>query len=136
MKTLYLVAIWFMLLGAHPTEVVEPSESTLEYFAACVEAEAGNQGLYGKQLVASVILNRVDSNRFPDTIEDVINQPGAFSVVSSGRINRVEVTEESREAVRLTMEARVNSEILYFRTKHYHSWCIPCFKYKKHYFGK
>lgn len=136
MKTLYLVAIWFVLLRAHPTEIPEPSKSTLEYFAACVEAEAGNQGLYGKQLVASVILNRVDSNKFPDNIDDVINQPGAFSVVSSGRINRVKVTEESRKAVRLTIKERANYEILYFRTKHYHSWCTPCFKYKKHYFGK
>ena len=45
---------------------------SLEYLAACVEAEAGNQPLYGRQLVVDVVLNRIDDPDFPDNIYDVI----------------------------------------------------------------
>lgn len=43
---------------------------SLELLAICVEAEAGNQGLQGKRLVADVILNRAEdhSGQWPDTI--------------------------------------------------------------------
>ena len=60
------------------TLVQEPSDildtlnpAELDLFARCVESEAGNQGLYGKQLVADVILNRVNSPNFPDTFWEV-----------------------------------------------------------------
>ena len=53
---------------------------SLEMLAKCVQAEAGNQGLLGKRLVVDVILNRVDSDRFPNTIEGVITQSGQFAV--------------------------------------------------------
>ena len=56
-------------------EEVEPAAyDSIDLLAKCVEAEAGNQGLYGKQLVVDVILNRVDSDSFPNTIEEVIKQ--------------------------------------------------------------
>ena len=44
----------------------------LELLACLVWAEAGNQDLKGKQLVADVVLNRMYDPRFPDTISDVI----------------------------------------------------------------
>lgn len=52
----------------------ENEYDSLELLAKCVFAEAGNQGLYGQELVACVILNRVDSNNYPNTVEDVIKQ--------------------------------------------------------------
>ena len=62
---------------------ITPDDLELEYYydslellALCVEAEAGDQGLYGKKLVADVVLNRVDSPDFPDNITDVILQCG------------------------------------------------------------
>ena len=108
----------------------------LEYLAACVEAEAGNQGLLGKRYVTDVILNRVDSDKFPDTITEVINAPRQFSVVSDGRIDKVIPTEETYQAVQLELENRLDDTILFFRTEHYHTGYTPCFKHEDHYFSK
>lgn len=87
---------------------------SLELLATCVEAEAANQGLEGKRLVAAVILNRVDSPDFPDSITDVITQPYHFTSYWDGAMARAEPTQETFEAVRLELEHRSNTEILYF----------------------
>ena len=42
---------------------------SLELLAICVQAEAGNQPLIGRRMVADVILNRVDDPDWPDTIK-------------------------------------------------------------------
>ena len=108
---------------------------SLELLALCVEAEAGNQGLIGKKYVASVILNRVDDEDFPDNITDVIMQKNQFSVVLDGRIWEVEPTEETFQAVREELENRTNYEVLYFTSEGFH----PCGKAWKqigdHYFS-
>ena len=48
--------------------------------------ESGNQPVAGQIAVGNVVLNRVDSTRFPDTIKDVIFQPGQFSPAACGVI--------------------------------------------------
>lgn len=64
----------------------------LELMAICVEAEAGNQDLIGKRMVADVILNRVDDPDFPDSITEVISQKYAFP-----HFGMEEWTEQSRQ---------------------------------------
>ena len=68
-----------------------------------VEAEAGGEDLQGKILVCNVVLNRLQSSHFPDTLEGVIfqNQNGVyqFSPIRDGRYYTVVVSEESKEAV-------------------------------------
>lgn len=108
----------------------------LEYLAACVEAEAGNQGLLGKRYVVDVILNRVDSDKFPNTITEVIEEPKQFSVVSDGRINTVVPSEETYQAIQMELENRLDDTILFFRTGRYHTGYTPCFQHKDHYFSK
>lgn len=56
--------------------------------ALVVHAEAGNQDLLGKILVASVIENRVNDSRFPNNVHDVIWQSGQFNVVRNGAYNK------------------------------------------------
>lgn len=109
---------------------------TLDYFAKCVMAEAGNQDETGKRLVVDVILNRLDDNRFPDTIEEIINQAGQFEVVESGRINSVIPTEDIYNIISQELENKFNSEVLYFRTEHYHKFATPLFQHQDHYFSK
>lgn len=46
----------------------------LKYLTCIIQAEAGNQPYEGKVAVANVVLNRVDSDRFPNTIKEVIYQ--------------------------------------------------------------
>ena len=50
-------------------------------------------------LVANVIINRVRSPRFPNTIRGVVYQANQFSPVSNGSINRVRVTQETIDCV-------------------------------------
>ena len=59
--------------------------SDLELLARCVHGEARGEPYIGKVAVAAVVLNRVRSASFPNTIAGVIYQPGAFTAVSDGQ---------------------------------------------------
>lgn len=63
------------------------SSSDLNLLARLVYAEARGEPYTGQVAVASVVLNRVKSSSFPNTVAGVIYQSGAFSVVSDGQIN-------------------------------------------------
>lgn len=58
----------------------------LDLLARAVTAEAGAEPYEGQVAVAAVILNRVESPAFPNTIAGVIYQPGAFEAVDNGWI--------------------------------------------------
>ena len=108
---------------------------SLELLALCVEAEAGNQGLYGKKLVVDVVLNRVDSPDYPDNIPDVVMQRNQFSVVLDGRIWMGEPSEETFEAIREELEQRTNTEIIFFTSEGYSLYGEPWGKIGDHYFS-
>ena len=55
--------------------------------AKCVHAEARGEPYKGQVAVAAVVLNRVASSSFPNTVSGVIYQSGAFSCVDNGSIN-------------------------------------------------
>ena len=59
-----------------------------ELLARIVHAEAKGEPYLGQIAVASVVLNRVDSPDFPNTLAGVIYQPGAFEPVMNGTINQ------------------------------------------------
>ena len=63
------------------------SSSDLNLLARCVYAEARGEPYTGQVAVAAVILNRVKSASFPNTIAGVIYQPYAFTAVNDGQIN-------------------------------------------------
>ena len=88
----------------------------LELLAQLVEAEAGNQPFEGKCLVADVILNRVESDEFPDTISEVIFQDGQFSVVKNGALDKAgyNMKEDDYAAVMCEVELHSNRDVLYF----------------------
>lgn len=63
------------------------NNSDLYLLAKCVYAEARGESYEGQVAVAAVILNRVKSPDFPNTIAGVIYQPWAFTAVNDGQIN-------------------------------------------------
>ena len=63
------------------------SNSDLNLLAHLVYAEARGEPYSGQVAVAAVVLNRVKSNSFPNTVAGVIYERGAFSVVADGQIN-------------------------------------------------
>ena len=64
-------------------------------------AESESEDTEGKALVMLVVLNRVWDARFPDTIEEVIMQDGAFTPVSNGRYDKVEPDADCMKAMEL-----------------------------------
>lgn len=58
--------------------------SDLDLLAAIIWCEAGNQPYDGMVAVGEVVMNRVASGSFPNTIAEVLNQPGQFTPASSG----------------------------------------------------
>lgn len=63
------------------------SSSDLNLLARCVYAEARGEPYTGQVAIAAVVLNRVRSSKFPNTVSGVIYQSGAFTCVSDGQIN-------------------------------------------------
>lgn len=110
----------------------------LELLAICVEAEAGNQGLEGKRLVADVILNRAEdrSGQWPDTISGVISQKNQFTSYWDGNMAGIwEPSEETYQAVRIEVEQRGYPEIYYFREGEWSDYGTPWEKIGAHYFS-
>lgn len=128
------------------TYVVDPTEEEIteeirfgemELIAQLVMAEAGNQNLTGKRYVVDVVLNRVDSDEFPDTVEEVIFQENQFSVIKNGAFDKAgwTITEECYEAVKLEYEKRLNYDILYFSRGKSDYMVTNAFKHQDHWFG-
>lgn len=69
------------------TQQSSQSSSDLYVLAKCVYAEARGEPYEGQVAVAAVILNRVKSPDFPNTIAGVVYQPWAFTAVNDGQIN-------------------------------------------------
>ena len=75
--------------SANVGEGVEYSDSTLKLLASIIFCEAGNQPYEGQVAVGAVVMNRVRSDAFPDTVREVIYQKGQFTPAGSGWLDRV-----------------------------------------------
>lgn len=97
-----------------------PSESKgdLAMLAALIECEAGGESYEGKLAVGSVIMNRVRSSSFPNSIVGVIYQSGQFSPVASGRFASVLSRGAASGCVQAAQEClsgKTTVSSLYFR---------------------
>ena len=110
----------------------------LELLAAVVEAEAGNQDMTGKRLVVDVVLNRVDSPLFPDTITEVLEQPGQFTTMWNGAVEDAgwHMQEDDYTAVMMEVTGvRLDYDIYYFTAGEYNASCKPAYIHGDHFFG-
>ena len=120
-----------------PIEFI-PEYDSFDLICGCVEAEAGNQGLYGKMLVAGVVLNRVDSPDFPDTVKEVITQRGQFTTWRNGMIAMAMsdgISEETKEAVDHEIRRRSYPELVFFSSEGFSRYGTPWKKVRDHYFS-
>ena len=95
--------------SSEQTEKEPPySEEDLYYLSHVIHAEAGSDCCTDEhqKLVGMVVLNRVADERFPDTIKEVVLQPGQYACVS----NKSFYLEPSERAVRNTI-AVLNGEV-------------------------
>nr|WP_240628756.1 spore cortex-lytic enzyme [Bacillus salacetis] len=84
-----------------PTAVNIPngySQNDIQLMANAVYGESRGEPYEGQVAVAAVILNRVDSPSFPNTVAGVIFEPGAFTAVADGQI-WLTPNEKAKEAV-------------------------------------
>lgn len=63
---------------------VDISYDDAQVLMKIAQAEAGNQGVEGMALVMKTVLNRVDSDDYPDTCYDVVSQRGQFESYRNG----------------------------------------------------
>lgn len=107
----------------NPLMDIELSEQELSELLRLVEAEAPAEDIYGKILVANVVLNRVNNEQMADTVTGVIYEKiGGSAQFSPTAIswywNSIEVTDSTREAVARCLSGEDYSNgALYF-----HAW--------------
>ena len=99
----------------------EPIDDSLFCLSEAIYHEARGESLDGRKSVANVILNRVESKHFPDTICEVVNQPYQFSYT----LNRPEIKddkswEEAERIANLVMNRdydRTNGALYYYNPR-------------------
>ncbi|WP_449241671.1 spore cortex-lytic enzyme [Desulfoscipio gibsoniae] len=74
----------------------------IQLLARVIEGEAADESYSGKLAVGAVIMNRVKSSSFPNTLSGVVYQPHAFESVTNGQYARP-LTNESLQAARQAM---------------------------------
>ena len=99
-------------------------QADLEVLLRIVEAEAGCEDEDGKLLVANVILNRLNSEKFPDSITEIVfqreNGVSQFSPIADGSYYKVSVSEETVEAVGRALAGEdISRGALYFAARKY-----------------
>lgn len=98
--------------------VYQPGESDQYLLGAIIQCEADGESYEGKLAVGSVILNRVKSSYFPNTVSGVIYQSGQFSPVASGRFAyRLEagVNETCMKVAKEVLDGKIATKSLFFR---------------------
>ena len=127
-ETLELMAspagsVWGGLIKVYAGETpLLITDEDKEVLLRIVEAEATCEDIKGRMLVANVILNRVVSERFPDSITEVVFQNNGvtyqFAPIKDGRFWSVTVSEETREAVERVLTGEDYSQgAMYFAAR-------------------
>ena len=121
----------------------EEDADSLELLALVCMAEAEGEvdrsaadPYLGWRLVIDTVLNRVDDERFPDTIEGVVYQRGQFTSMWNGRVDRVELNDDVCRIVEEELEARTNSAVLYFTANAWPAYGEHEIHVGHHYFNK
>lgn len=96
------------------------SSGDLALLAALIYCEAGGESYEGQLAVGSVVINRVRSSYYPNSISGVIYQSGQFSPVASGRLATVlgsgMATPSCTQAAQEVLAGNITNNFLYFRT--------------------
>lgn len=101
-----------------------------------VSAEARGESAEAQYNVACVILNRLESATFPDSLEEVVNQSGQFSCVESGAIVNVPITESVVNAVASALDDNtLDADVMWFRSDYYHPFHQNAFQIGQMFFS-
>ena len=113
---------------------VQPDNEELDLLYRTVQAEGYTLGYEGMRLITDAILNLAESQDV--SVTDCILNPGQFTVISTGAIWKEPVYQDTIDAVLAEVRgARIDYDIKYFRTNHFHGFGTPCFAYGNVYFS-
>lgn len=106
--------------GTSNNGAVSAGGSDMDMLAAIIHCESSGEGYEGQLAVGAVIMNRVRSSSFPNTIMGVIYQSGQFSPVASGRfiiaLSQGSASASCRQAAQDAVKGKSNiGNCLYFR---------------------
>lgn len=102
---------------ARQSTVISLTQDELNLLYKLVFCEVGNEPVEAQIAVTNVIINRFNSDNFPNTVTEIIYQENQFSPVSDGSLSKCEsVPDEVKESVRKALkgETTVNNDTLYF----------------------
>ena len=116
--------------------IISISNEDIELLALVTMAEAERESEEGKRMVIDTILNRVDSERFDNTISEVIYAPNQFTSIWNGRVDRCYVADDIYQLVIEELTNRTNYDVLYFTAYQYGAYGTPMFQIGNHYFSK
>ena len=116
--------------------IISVSNEDIELLALVTMAEAEGENEEGKRMVIDTILNRVDSERFDNTISEVIYAPNQFTSMRNGRVDRCYVADDICQLVIEELTNRTNYDVLYFTAYQYGAYGTPMFQIGNHYFSK
>lgn len=122
-------------IRVEPVEEELATDEEIDLIALITMAEAEGECEEGKRLVIDTILNRVDSEYFPDTITDAIYQKNAFESLWNGRVDKCYVMEDIRELVIEELQSRLNYDVVFFTAGHYGKYGKPLMQVGNHYFA-
>lgn len=112
------------------------SDEDFDLIAKTVYAEAKTEEFKGQVAVAEVILNRVESDNYPNTVKGVITQPGAFASWSNGSVEAAPFDDECCEAVQDALNERIFPvTVVWFREGHFHPFGTQYTVIGNHYFS-
>ena len=131
---------------SNDTPELDAKDDQFELLCQVVMAEGGNtEPDEGIRLMADGVLNRVDSDSFPNNIYDVCHEKHwskklnrwcwQFDTVRSDAIYRYIPTERVIRICAEEIEKRMNNQVLYWRTGHYHSGTTPVAHVGRHYYS-
>ena len=116
--------------------IISVSNEDIELLALITMAEAEGENEEGKRMVIDTILNRVDSERFDNTISEVIYAPNQFTSMWNGRVDECYVADDIYQLVIEELTNRTNYDVLYFTAYQYGAYGTPMFQIGNHYFSK
>lgn len=112
------------------------SEDEITLLEKIVSAEARGESLEAQYDVACVVLNRMESDSFPDSLKSVVMQAGQFSCVSTGAYLSAPITESVALAVASALDNNtLSSDVLWFRSGHFHYYRSQAFQEGNLYFS-
>lgn len=131
----YIQEEYCYMILRHADKFYFLTDSERDLLERCIMSEAGGESDEGQQAVATVILNRYFSPKFPNSFEEII-VPGQFSVSDNG-----EITQDVRiNLQRAIIDYGTQCQIIpyncyYFRADHYHDFGIPYRQIGNNYFS-